>query len=414
MNEVINNITEKLNDALNIPQKMLIFNYYIENGSMKNFQKHAPILYKNLTELRKQLDPESSSVTDFIETHLLEVTESDLTLSTQQLLKEHFEINETLTNSNIEKTLDMRLRNIARKNDMPYTEFKEKLERCEIYTKTMFRIINRLDISAYKAILQSIVITIIQDSYTNSSIKLEIFKDFDDSQHMATYEPNYLSFIRSRIPVYVGPVHSSLGSQVSYMVQGNTYYGERDLKLETIPSLTDDIIVSLKGLVPSANLTPIIYFKLMKMLKIMGNINYIGLDSYNLFQDLNNIVNDLGLNSIAELLRQEGFNFTPIAETHANFIEGKDSHELILMNYDKAQIKIDSSVVKSLQSSKIADTLQIMEGERDNQKLSMLVVEMDGSKSFVYPIISKNTQMLFKDGNTLNITRENMVMEEVV
>lgn len=406
------NIKEQIKERLNIPRQILIYNYYIKNGSMKNFQKYAPNLYKELTEIKNDLMVDSTvTVTDFIEQHFLEVTDSDLTLSTQQLLREHFSNHNSLTGTRLDKNLESRLRNIARKNDLQLEELKVKLETCELYPKVMFRIINPLDIGSYKAIIQSIVLTIINDSLTDSNVKLQLLRDFEDSKHMAMYEPNYLNFIRSRIPVYVGPVHSSMGPNVSYVVQGNTYYGERDLKLETIPSVTDDILFSLKGISTSSNLTQSIGYKMTKMLRNMGNLNYIGLDEMGLFQDLNDTVGDLGLSSIGELFEKEGINFEPIKETNANFIQCKNNHELILMEFDEAQIKIDSSVVPSLQKESIANTLEVIKGEREGQQLTMLAVTIEDKKSFVYPLVSKTTHMLFKDGNTLNITVENTVME---
>lgn len=407
-----NSIKEQIKGKLNIPRQMLIYNFYIKNGSMKNFQKYAPNLYKELLEIKSTLLSDySGTVTDFIEQHFLEVTDSDLTLSTQQLLREHFSNHNSLTGTRLDKNLESRLRNLAKKNNLQLEELKIKLENCELYPKVMFRIINPLDVGSYKAIIQSIVLNIIDDSLSDSNVKLSLLRDFEDSKHMALYEPNYLNFIRSRIPIYVGPVHSSMGSNVSYIVQGNTYYGERDLKLETIPSVTDDILFSLKGISTSTNLTQSIGYKMTKMIKHMGNLNYIGLDEMNLFQDLNDIVGDLGLSSIGELLEKEGINFEPIKETNANFIQCKNNYELILMDFDKAQITIDSTIVPSLRKESIADTLEILEGEREGQHLTMLAVTIEGNKNFVYPLVSKTMTMLFKDGNTLNITASNTIME---
>lgn len=171
----------------------------------------------------------------------------------------------------------------------------------------------------------------------------------------------------------------------------------------------DDIFFTLKGYSADKNLTPTMYFKLDRMMKACGNLNRIGLDELNLLEDLDELSMSLGFKSIRELLEEEGFKFEPIGFDRVNFIDSGENYEVLIDGYEDAQIIVDPTLQKYLIDMKLDQTLNVFKVPFKNTEVSLLAYEYEGKMQLAHSLITKNNNIKFKDGNSLNLTTKNLI-----
>lgn len=395
----------KVNEPRNVI--MYLYNYYIDKGSFANLSKNAPSLYRRILNQKKEDNRDDITVTQYLEEKLLQYKKtSNVDANYTRHLYEHFSNHFSLTGTEVSKPLENYLKQTADEMNISVDKVKEMFDNYEIYPELTNKIINKLDIREYNNIMTVIALNLMMDMETNPNIKLEWFNDFDDYNHLRTWEPSYATFLKTRVPKYAGPITDN--KNVSIKVEGSKYYG-KNLKLETVPSLMNDIFYTLKGYSADKNLTPSIYYKLDRMKKATGNLNRIGLDKLDLLEELDELSMNLGYQSIKELLKEENFHFEPISSDRVNFIDNGDSFEVIIEDYDQAQVVIDPILKKYLTDMKLDQTLKVMETPYKGTTASLLVYTYEGKLDLVHRLLTKRGQLQFNDGNPLNLTAKNLL-----
>lgn len=392
-----------------VKNKMYLFNYYIMNGSFTNLSKQHPQLYRDiLTAKSNEEEYADLTVTEYIEAKLIpNRVNRDISADFLRDLYEHYNDYPTLSNSPVAKKLEGRLRRLAQKNEISLAELKEKLDTQQIYPLVMNRILNRYNVRDYNNIIQMIAMGIMMETRLNSNIKYDILTDFHSKVHMEMYEPGYATFLESRVPTYGGSLPHDVEG-VRHLLSGSKYYGT-DSKLDTIPSIIDDIIYALKGYIPRKNLKPSISFKLSHLMRHCGNLNRIGIDELGVLSELDELSMNLGFTTIAQFLENEGFKFTPVSSDRVSIIPCKKNYEVIIDGYDEGQIIIDSTLKDALESMNLVQTLNVTKGPVNGQQdVPVLVYIYDGKPKLAYQLITKNTAFTFYNGNPLDLTTENL------
>lgn len=388
--------------------KMFLYNYYIENGSFSNIAKTAPALYKKLLADKKENGSADMNLTQHLEVTLLpHRKDSKLDSAYIRYLYAHYLNSTTLVGADISKGFENKLKETAKEEGITLDEVKIKIDNNELYPELITQIKNRTNIRAYNNLLTIISLNMFMSSRSKPAIQMELFQDFENFAQLEKWEPSYATLLKSQVPHYAGPLTGN--EQVEIKVEGSKYYGE-DLRLDLIPSLYDDILATFKGYTATSNLTPYMVYRLLLIKRACGNLNRIGLDGFDLLEDLDRTSMNLGFNSIKEMLKEEGFSFTAITADHASFIPCKDDFEVILEDYDESQILIDGQLVKSLKDMNLETTLEVVSlPTKPSGIIRLLAYEYDNQMRTVHTLLTKSTALKFKDNDSLNLTAVNIV-----
>lgn len=389
--------------ALNQFARMFLLNYFVEHGSFANLSKRASGLYKRILQEKK----EEEHYSEFLERELLPHRVQDhIDPKLFKHLRDFYAKETSLSNKHLPKAFESALTELAEKLDYKVDDLKHYLDNNMIFPETMVKIKRQFDVPAYNSLLSALALSILLEARNNPKrMNIEKLRKAKSFEGLRSIDPKTADYLSLKIPTYSG---SSPDPSVKIKLEGSKYFGV-DLHLNTLPNILDDILYCLKGYMNNINLTPLVAYKLRKMVEVTGNLNRIGLDNMNLIADLDYLAQAGGFSTIKALLEGEGYTFTPISHEHANIIPCGKNYELILDDYEEGQILLDNNLKKPLEDLGLKSTLGVGIVNYMSENVHLLNCMYKGQVMLVHSLITKKNELKFKDRNTLNLLTANLI-----